>query len=368
MVEDRIAALEAHAATLESRLRRLEGAGAWDPSRPEAPAAREARAGAAASRGAIAPRGAAAPRRRAARTARDLEEFLGGNVLAWVGGVAVLAGLAFLLTIAISRGWLGEGARTVLAGGLSLALLGAGTWLREHRDRTQAAVAAAAVGVAGCFGTLIVAGPVYGLVPQSLALAGAFATGAVAAALGGRWNVQVIGWLGLLGALLAPATLDAFDRSGLAFLVIAYAATIAVLVRQRWTALAVTAFAVTTLEWLWWLYVEQPAAGDATLALAGFGALTAALALGLEANRRGLHPVAIGPAAHPRTSAAAVALLVLDAGLLALVGWDVVPRNELWLATLAAAHVVLGLTGARASRVSRELALILLAAAIVLAN
>ena len=44
---------------------------------------------------------------------RDLEDLLGGRVLAWLGGVAILAGLAFLLTIAISRGWLGEGARTV---------------------------------------------------------------------------------------------------------------------------------------------------------------------------------------------------------------------------------------------------------------
>src|SRR4051794_22299056 len=36
------------------------------------------------------------------RGERDLDEFLGGSVLAWLGGVAVLAGLAFLLTIGMS--------------------------------------------------------------------------------------------------------------------------------------------------------------------------------------------------------------------------------------------------------------------------
>ena len=43
-------------------------------------------------------------------------------------------------------------------------------WLREHRDRTEAAVAAAAVGIAGLFGTLVVAGPVYDLLPRPVAL------------------------------------------------------------------------------------------------------------------------------------------------------------------------------------------------------
>ena len=88
--------------------------------------------------------GARRPRRRGRRVrprrpkpARDFEDFVGGSVLAWLGGFAVLAGLAFLLTMAISRGWLGEGARTLLAGGLSLGLLAVGVWLREHRDRTR---------------------------------------------------------------------------------------------------------------------------------------------------------------------------------------------------------------------------------------
>ncbi|HET9739608.1 MAG TPA: hypothetical protein VFP78_15935, partial [Solirubrobacteraceae bacterium] len=50
----------------------------------------------------------------------ELEDLLGGRLLAWVGGAAVVLGLCFLLAIAVSRGWLGEVERTLLAGSASL--------------------------------------------------------------------------------------------------------------------------------------------------------------------------------------------------------------------------------------------------------
>src|SRR4051794_30732294 len=51
---------------------------------------------------------------RAARPAMSLEDLVGGRLLAWAGGVAVLLGLVLLFAIAVSRGWLGEGARTLI--------------------------------------------------------------------------------------------------------------------------------------------------------------------------------------------------------------------------------------------------------------
>ena len=181
-----------------------------------------------------------APAARSQRPTRDLEDFVGGSLLAWLGGIAVLAGLAFLLTIAVSRGWIGEGARTALAGVLSAGLLGAGVWLRERKGQTEASLAAAAVGDRrACSARWSSPGPVYHLVPVPLAFAGAFATGAVATALAIHWRAQVMGWLGLLGALWAPTALGAFDGGGMVFLAIAFAATIGVLVYQRWTTLGV---------------------------------------------------------------------------------------------------------------------------------
>jgi uncharacterized membrane protein len=358
MVEDRITALEERVAVLEGR-KVSAPAPRVEPKRPVEPAEWMV----------TAPRSTKPPARPRPTTQaaprRDLEDFLGGSVLAWLGGVAVLAGLAFLLTIAVSRGWLGEGARTALAAALSLSLLAAGVWLRERRGNIEAALAAAAVGIAGTFGTLIVAGPVYHLVPAPLAFAGAFATGAFATLLATRWHAQVMGWLGLLGALSAPAALGALDGGGVAFLALAYTATVAVLVWQRWTALAVFAFATTTLQWLGWLFDQTPAATTLTLVL--FGTLTAALAFGLEARRRGLHPVVIGPDARPRMHTLAVVLLLVNAAILTITGWDLLD-DPAWLVALALGHIALGLAATRSARSSRELALIVLAIGIVIAN
>ena len=282
---------------------------------------------------------------RPAKPQRDLEDVLGGSVLAWLGGVAILAGLAFLLTIAISRGWLGEGARTVLAGLLSAGLLGTGIWLREHKDRTEAALAAAAVGVAGLFGTILIAGAVYELVPTTVALAGAAVVGAAATSLATRWNATLMGWLGLLGALFAPAALGAIE-DGVVYLAIAYSATIAVVVWQRWNALAWAAFVLATLQFAAW----ADGAESIVPVLAVFGALNAALAFGLEARRPGLN-------------LNTVFLLAANAALLVLGHWD-----EHWFIAIAAAHAVVGLAATRAPRLSRPAALVTLGIGVGLAD
>ena len=196
---------------------------------------------------------------------------------------------------------------------------------------------AAAVGIAGLFGTLVVAGPVYELIPRPVALFGAFATGAVGVTLAIRWRAQVYGWLGLLGALTAPIALGAIDGGGIVFLAVAFAATIAVLVWQRWTALAVAAFTVTTLQWLGWLLFEGLGDPATIVTLTVFGVLTAALALGFELNRPGLHPVAIGPRARLRPHPFAI-VLVISAALLAITGWELLD-GEPWLVALAVAHI-----------------------------
>jgi uncharacterized membrane protein len=347
MVEDRIAALEARAETFETRLRSLErrpAATDW-MERPERPPAVPAPP----------PRPAApVPPPHPRREPIELEDFLGGRVLAWLGGIAVVAGLAFLLTLAVSRGWIGETGRTVLAGLLSTALLAAGARLRERRVRNDATLATAAAGVAGLFGTLVVAGHVYHLIPDPLALLLALAVGAVATGLAVRWRAQVIAWLGLGGALLAPAVLG--DGS-IVFLAVAYGATVAVLTWQRWTALAFAAFAVVTSQWVIWIFADDPSRPLIVLTLAVFGLLTTAAAVGFEL-RRGESAVRIS----------AIVLLVLDAVLLDAAGASLLEPAWLWLAAVAGAHLVAALVGMRAPRVSRELSLVALGLGVILAD
>jgi uncharacterized membrane protein len=284
----------------------------------------------------------------------DLEDLLGGRVLAWVGGFAVLAGLAFLLTIAISRGWLGEAERTLLAGVLSAGLLAVGVRLRERRDRTDAALAAAAVGIAGLFGTLVVAGAVYHLIPVSVALFAAYGVGALATVLAARWDARAFAWLGLLGALWAPATLGALNSGGITFLAIAYASTVGVLVWRRWHGLAWAAFFTSTVQWLFWIYVDGPSDRVMLLTLVTFGALTAKLAFGLELRER-------------LTSPTAVVLIGANAFLLAAVGAERLDAGT-WLFALAAAHFAAGLVATRVTRISREFALVTLGVGVLIAD
>jgi uncharacterized membrane protein len=293
-----------------------------------------------------------------------LEELLGGRVLAWVGAIAVLTGIFFLLLIAVSRGWIGEAERTLAAGLASLALLLVGVRLHERRGRTEAALAAAAAGIAGLFASLSVAGALYDLVPGVAALAGALVTGAAATGLALRWRAPGIGALGIVGALLAPALVGAQPSAeGVALLAVATGSATAVLVWQRWNWLAFAAFAIATPQWLLWLGVETPSTAASIATLVTFGALTAAAAVGFELRSRA-----------PKLRVSSAVLLVLNALVLATAGWSILSETasdlagHVWLAGLAGAHLVVGLASGRLRRVSHELGLIALALGIVLAD
>jgi uncharacterized membrane protein len=293
----------------------------------------------------------------------DLEDLLGGRVLAWTGGVAVLAGIAFLLAIAVSRGWIGPGARTLLAGTLSLAMIGAGIWLYEHRGRTDAALATPSAGIAGLFTTVAVGGPVYEVLPVPVALVLALATGALATTFAVRWEARGIGALGIVGALLAPVLAGAPSTGPtLALVWVAAASGAAVLVWQRWNWLAVAVYALALAQWGWWLAETERSAAGILLVLCAFGALNVAAAIGFELRV---------PAARLR--AASALLLTANATTLALVGWlalsdaGYTTLGRMWLGGLAAAHLAVGL-GTRSMPINRDARLLVLVLGVVLAD
>src|SRR2546422_312144 len=51
------------------------------------------------------------------RTARNqsLSDVVGGRLLAWLGGLTTVIGIVLFLALAISRGWIGQEARVVIA-------------------------------------------------------------------------------------------------------------------------------------------------------------------------------------------------------------------------------------------------------------
>jgi uncharacterized membrane protein len=343
-VEQRLTFLEARVKTLESLL-----AVAAAPAPAPAPVA--------------SPVQAWSPPKRAVlpelKPERDLEELLGGRVLGWVGGVAVVIAAVFFVVMAVRNGWIGEAARMELAFAASAALVGLGVWLYERRGRTQAALATVAAGLAALYASDAATTLRYHLVSPSVGLVIAGAVGALALALAVRWNSQEIAGIGIVGSLLAPVFVDCgTSTSALVFMTIALVAAIGVVVRQGWAWLAVIAYVVSVPQAAVWLSAEHDTRLALTLAVAtAFWLLYVAAALGHELRT---------PTKSLRLSSAS--LLLANAAVTAAGGWWLIDDAghragaNAWLFALAGAHLVLGTLVLR-SRVSREIALLLCAVA-----
>lgn len=313
-----------------------------------------------------------APPPKPARTMRELlgvpadasvEDLLGGRVLAWVGGVAVLLGIVFLFAVAISHGWIGEGARTALGALVSAGLLALGIWLHERKARTDAALACVATGVAGLFVTVTVATQVYELVPSVPGTMLAVLAGAVAAALAVRWEARGIAALGIVGALAAPLLAGAgHDAGSMAILLVAFAAAGGVLVWQRWGWLALAAFGISAPQWIAHLFDGASSAG-AIATLVAFGVVGVVVAVGYDLRVR-----------PGKLRSQAAFLLALNALVLGGAGWFALNEmgqpsaGKLWLAGLALAHIAIGLGGLRRARISHELGVLSLALGVLLAD
>src|SRR5438552_1630356 len=286
----------------------------------------------------------------------NLEELFGGRVLAWLGGSAVVLGAVFFLVMAVSRGWIDEPTRVVLAFLGSTVLLGVALWLHERKGQTQASLALAAASIASLYASLVVGTVVYGLIPNAAGFAVAGLVGAVAAAIAVRWSSQVVGGIGILGALLAPVLVAAGTSSAsLAFMAVALVAAVAVLVWQEWPWLAFGSFVVGVPQLLDWLDGERHHLGPALAVLALFWALYVVAALA--------HEVRV-PTPALRVSSAL--LLFADVVLVAGAGWGLLhgagrtAEATVWVLGVAAAHLVLGLATFR-GRISPQVGALLLA-------
>ena len=112
-----------------------------------------------------------------AKPERSFEDLLGGRILAWLGGLAIVVGVVFFLVIAVDRGWIGVEARVALAFVGSTILLAAGLFLYERRGQTEAAVAAVASALAALYASLTYATAVQEVIGQEAGLLVAGARG-----------------------------------------------------------------------------------------------------------------------------------------------------------------------------------------------
>jgi uncharacterized membrane protein len=341
--EGRLDALERRLELVERLLRLDAPRRTADEPRPSAPPAR--------------PEPAPVPARPSVwETDASLEELFGGRILAWLGGSAVVLGAVFFLVMAVSRGWIDEPTRVVLAFLGSTVLLGVALWLHERKGQTQASLSLAAASIASLYASLVVGTVVYDLISTVAGFAIAGLVGAVAAAIAVRWSSQVVAGIGILGALLAPVLVDAGTSSAsLAFMAVALVAAVAVLVWQRWAWLAFGSFVVGVPQLLDWLDEERDRLGLALAVLAVFWALYVVAALAHEVREP-----------TPMLRVPSALLLFADVLLVAGTGWallDDAGRNveaTAWVLAVAATHVALGIATFR-GRISPQIGALLIA-------
>ena len=307
---DRLSRLEQRVAELEQRLNAVAPdakslapapppipAPAW-PTPPSVIAPLERIAATAAAATPAAPAIPAAPAmpaapfavRPASRSFAELEEQLSGRLLAWVGGIALVLGAVFFLSLAFSRGWIGPEARVLIGLVAGAAALAAGAWLFERGDQTPATVLTG-VGVGTGALALFAASRLYGFVPVEAALVGFLVLAVVTAAIALRANSQAVAAFGIVATTLAPPILGASPNlATVAFLGAAIVGTALISFRRSWPWLALIAFVATAPQAAQWLSVES----STTLALGGilaFWTINALAASGsaLAGVRRTVH-------------------------------------------------------------------------------
>ncbi len=293
----------------------------------------------------------------------DLEELLGGRVLGWVGGIAVVLAAVFFLVMAVHNGWIDEATRVVLAFVGSTALLLVGVWLYERRGQTQAARAAVAAGFAALYASDTTATSVYHLVSGAPGLAVAGLTGVAATAVAVRWDSREVAGIGIVGALLAPVLVGAgTSTAGLVFMALALVSSVGVLIWRRWSWLAVLTYVVSAPQAASWIESERDRRLGLALAVTGiFWALYVVAALGYELRV---------PTTKLRLSSAS--LLFTNAALTAAGGWAMLHSADngmgatAWVLAVAAAHAALGIASVR-GRVSGEVGALLAAVGAALA-
>jgi uncharacterized membrane protein len=339
--EERLEALEKAVNRIDRRLEHLErwarlrGAPLRQEGVPQPPPAAPEREGGAG----ISP--APTPARSWAKSVEgvELEDLLGGRVLAWVGGSAVLLGVVFFLVMAVSRGWIDEPTRVVLAFLGSTVLVAAGLVLYERQGQTQAALATVGTGIAALYASLTAATALYDLISPGLGLAVAAIVGGTATAIAVRWNSPVVAGLGIVGALLAPVLVDAgVEEEALAFMTLALVAAVGVLLWRRWDWLAAVAFLVSAPQLAAWADDNSNDVGLVLVVLAAFWLLYMVAAIGYELRV---------PTDALRSSSA---LLVLaNVATIAGLGWSVLDERgyengaTVWILGMAAVHLALGL-------------------------
>jgi uncharacterized membrane protein len=268
-------------------------------------------------------------------------------------------GAVFFVTMAIHRGWIGEGMRVLLAFFCSTVLLSAGVWLHERQGRTQTAKIMVATAIAAQYASLTAATALYDLVTPVEGFLIAGLVGAAASAIAVRWKSVQIAGIGIVGALLAPVLVDAGTSiAALVFMALALISAIAVVIWERWPWLATLAYLVSLPQLLLWVDdTYEHHLYRALAVLLGFWLLYMLAAIGYDLR-----------VASERLRVPSAMLAFSNVVVTSGVGYGLLKSQvsgnaaTTWVLVMAALHVALGFALAWRRSSAKEIAL--LAAAI----
>lgn len=296
----------------------------------------------------------------------EFEKLLGGRVFAWIGGLAVLLGVIFFMRSAVDSSWFTEEIRTIMAALGSFGLLILGVWLHERKGYIEAARIAVSTAIAGLYATAVVSTQTYELFSPIFGLEAAALIGVIGVFIAVRWSSMLVAGMGVLGALAAPMLVGAgTDGGSIAFVAIALAASVGVLLWQRWGWLALGAFAVSAPQLLAWV-LENEGSEPTLLILAvlvGFWVLYIGAAFGYELRSRSKGALA----------AASWLMLLGSSTVIVGAGYYVLDQAgdqlglHAWIFGFAAAHLLLGSAAVRFG-VHREIGSLLIGGGIGLAS
>jgi uncharacterized membrane protein len=173
------------------------------------------------------------------------------RMVAGVGAVITLVGVAFILVLAAQNGYFGPLARTLACGALGGVLAGAAFVVRRRDADNAGAHALLATGAAAGYLSLYAAGSLYSFLPHWVALALTAALGLAVVGIAVRWKSQWLASLGVASASLIGAYLGGDARVGVSFAVVLSIVTILAQLRTSWpvfiVARTVPAMALLTM-------------------------------------------------------------------------------------------------------------------------
>jgi uncharacterized membrane protein len=265
----------------------------------------------------------------------ELEERLAGRALAAVGGIALILGAIFFLSLAFSRGWIGPELRVLIGLAAGSAAVAAGAVFLERRNPLLGNVLTP-VGLAIISISLVGATRLYHIVPTELGLLGAFLSAVIVAIVAVRNDSQLVAAFGLISVLLAPPLLGAGpDSTTLAFIGVVLVGTTSVALWRSWAWLPPIAFLLTVPQAASWIG-SHPAPAMALVGIGAYWALNIVAAGGEEFRR------------HRNDLSSSSATLLLGnaafavwAGFVVLSG-DLAVHRGLFLVGVAIAHLAVG--------------------------